>query len=241
MYAHFLRLVAVLALAIAPHFARAGIPTIDLAALTQALLEVESLADQLTALKDQYDTMKDQYSTMKDQYAAIKGGRGLGSILNNPALQNYIPKETLDVLRNVSTNGYSGLNGSAKALRDAQMIYNCMNVQDSGQRSRCQAELAQPYQYKAYYNDALQKAGSRTQQIQQLMDRAGTTDDAKEIAEVQARIGAEGALLQHEVSQINLMRGMAEADARIAESQAREAQREALTRKGMLFAKTVTP
>ena len=48
------------------------------------------------------------------------------------------------------------------------------------------------------------------------------------------RITAENALLQHEQTQINLARGAAEAEYRIAESRAREAQMQQATRTGRL-------
>ena len=70
----------------------------------------------------------------------------------------------------------------------------------------------------------------RVAQINSLMRRAGATTDQKEIQEVTARIGAESALLQHEVSQIELMRGLAEADQRVADSRAREGQLEQASR-----------
>ena len=79
-------------------------------------------------------------------------------------------------------------------------------------------------------HDALAKAKDRAAQINSLMLRAGQTIDQKEIQEVTARIGAENALLQHEVSQIELMRGLAEADQRVADSRAREGQLEQASR-----------
>ena len=117
-----------------------------------------------------------------------------------------------------------------KTLRDAQMTYNCMDVDDAGKRTNCQSTLAKPYQQKAFMEDALSKAKDRVAQINSLMRRAGATTDQKEIQEVTARIGAENALLQHEVSQIELMRGLAEADQRVADSRAREGQLEQASR-----------
>ena len=122
------------------------------------------------------------------------------------------------------------MGGASKTLRDAQMTYNCMDVDDAGKRTNCQSALAKPYQQKAFMEDALSKAKDRVAQINSLMRRAGATTDQKEIQEVTARIGAENALLQHEVSQIELMRGLAEADQRVADSRAREGQLEQASR-----------
>lgn len=228
-----LRLVAVACVSVAPHSARAGIPVIDVASLAQAIAEVAAVMEQLTTLTSQYETMKNQYDTMNKQYDAIKGARNLGSVLNNPALQNYIPKDARQVLASVQSGGYQGLSGSAKALRDANKVFNCETV-DSAQRATCEAELNKPYQYLAYFQDAMGAGANRADQINQLMDRAGSTQDAKEIAEIQARIGAESALLQHELTQANLMRSMAEAEARVADSRARELQRARAARTGKM-------
>jgi type IV secretion system protein VirB5 len=81
-----------------------------------------------------------------------------------------------------------------------------------------------PYQQKAFMQDAMQKAGGRIAQIQSLMRQLSSSADPKAAQEIQGRIEAENALLQHEQSQIALARGMADAEYRIAESRAREAQ-----------------
>ena len=56
------------------------------------------------------------------------------------------------------------------------------------------------------------------------MQQINATPDAKAVAEIQARLDAENAMLQHQQAQISLARGIAEADARIAESSAKEGQ-----------------
>ncbi len=234
MFKHFLKLALVVCVWVTPHAARAGIPVIDVASLAQAIADAATMLEQLGQLEQQLTTLKDTYTQAQRQVEAIKGARNLGQILNNPALQNYIPKDARQVMTGIQQGGYSGLSSSAKALRDAAKVYNCENLADAGERSGCEVELNKPYQYQAYFQDALQPAASRTEQINQLLERAGSTQDAKEIAEVQARIAGEGALLQHELSQINLMRSMAEADARVAEARAKELQRARASRTGTM-------
>lgn len=212
---------------LSPQVARAGIPVIDATNLVQAIQQVVAWSKQLIE-------MRNQLLQAKQHFDAITGGRGLGAILNDPLLQDYIPAEARDVLSTLETSGYGGITGAAKALRDATMVYNCAEVVDPAARNRCQADLARPYQVKSYFDNAMTRAGSRSKQIQQLMEAAGATRDSKEVLEVQARIGAENALLQHEMSQIALMRAMAEAEDRIKESRAREAQRENASRTGSL-------
>ena len=203
--------------------ARAGIPVIDVAGLVQAVM---SVMQQLTEIQNQYQ----QIVQLQAQIDSLSHARGLGDVLNNPMLQNYVPREAGTMVRNLETGGYASLIGSARGLRDAQMLYNCGDMADATARARCQSDLAKPYQQKAFMQDALDAARNRVSQINSLMARAGTTTDAKEIAEVQARIGAENALLQHELSQIQLTRGIAEADAQIALSRSREGQLEQASR-----------
>ena len=128
---------------------------------------------------------------------------------------------------------YAGLNGSAKTLRDASMVYNCLD-RDGAARTTCQAALAEPYQYKGLLQDAMQAASGRLAQIGALMGRVNATTDQKSIQEVQARIGAENALLAHEMSQLQMLQGMADADERIARSRDRERQYQMLTRSGRI-------
>lgn len=203
--------------------ARAGIPVIDVAAVIQAVLEV---MNGISQIENQYQ----QIVGLGKQIEAVSNARNLGDVMNSAALQNYVPREASTMVRGLETGGYGTLSGASKTLRDAQMTYNCMDVDDAFKRTHCQSTLAKPYQQKAFMEDALSKAKDRASQINGLMRRAGATTDQKEIQEVTARIVAENALLQHEVSQIELMRGLAEADQRVAESRAREGQLEQASR-----------
>ena len=203
--------------------ARAAERVVAGAAMVQAVLDV---LKGISQIENQYQ----QFVGLGQQIESISNARSLGDVLNNPALQNYVPREANTMVRSLEAGGYGTLAGASKVLRDAQMTYNCMDVDDAGKRTNCQSTLAKPYQQKAFMEDALSKAKDRVAQINSLMRRAGATIDQKEIQEVTARIGAENALLQHEVSQIALMRGLAEADQRVAESRAREGQLEQASR-----------
>jgi type IV secretion system protein VirB5 len=77
-------------------------------------------------------------------------------------------------------------------------------------------------------------AAARMTQIQSLMAQINATGDQKAILELQARIGAENALLAHEATQIQLLQGMADSEERIARSRDRERQYEVLGRTGRI-------
>ena len=201
-----------------------GIPVIDIANLIQTILQV---LNDVTEIENQVQ----QITQLGDQLKSINGMRNLGNILNNPALKNYVPAEAYTYLNAVNTSGYSGLNATAKSLRDAGMVYNCMDLAGAA-RTDCQAALAQPYQQKGLLQDAMKSAAGRVTQINSLMDQINGTSDQKAVLEIQARIGAENALLAHEVSQVQMLQGMADSEERIARSRERERQYQMLGRTG---------
>jgi type IV secretion system protein VirB5 len=203
-----------------------GIPVIDAANLAQTIQQV---INDITAINNQVQ----QIAQMQQQLASLNGSRLLGTVLNNPQLANYVPAEVYTLVNAVGSAGYSGLSPTAKALRDAGMLYNCLDLEGPA-RTDCQAALAQPYQIKGLLQDAMKAAAGRLAQVNALMGRIDTTTDQKAVQEIQARIGAENALLAHEVSQIQMLQGLADSEERIARSRERERQYQMLVRTGRL-------
>jgi type IV secretion system protein VirB5 len=201
-----------------------GIPVIDVANLAQTIQQV---INDITEIQNQVQ----QITQLQAQLNSINGFRNLGQVFNNPLLRNYVPAEAYTVVNAVNTGGYSGLTGTAKALRDAGMVYNCMDLAGA-ERTRCQAALAAPYQTKGLLQDAMKSAAGRLSQIGSLMGQIDATADQKAVQEIQARIGAENALLAHEVSQIQMLQGIADSEERIARSRDRERQYQMLGRTG---------
>jgi type IV secretion system protein VirB5 len=201
-----------------------GIPVIDAANLIQTIQQV---IDDITSINNQVQ----QITQFQTQLNSINGMRNLGNVFNDPSLKNYVPAEAYTYLNAINTSGYSGLNATAKTLRDAGMVYNCMDLAVDA-RTSCQASLAQPYQQKGLLQDAMKSAAGRLSQIQSLMGQINATSDQKAVQEIQARIGAENALLAHEMSQVQMLRGMADSEERIARSRERERQYQMLARTG---------
>ncbi len=215
----------VMASAIGTNTARAqGIPVIDSASLIQT---VQQVINDITQINNQVQ----QITQLQTQLNSINGVRNLGNAFNNPTLKNYVPAEAYTHLNAINTSGYAGLNSTAKTLRDTGMVYNCMDL-SGGARTSCQAALAQPYQQKGLLQDAMKSAAGRLSQIQALMGQINATPDQKAVQEIQARIGAENALLAHEMSQLQMLQGMADSEERIARSRERERQYQMLARMG---------
>jgi type IV secretion system protein VirB5 len=204
----------------------AGIPVIDIANLIQT---VQQVLNDITKISNQIQ----QITALQNQLNSINGMRNLGNVFNNPALKNYIPAEAYNVVNAVDTSGYGGLTATAKSLRDAAMVYNCMDLSGAA-RTDCQATLSQPYQQKGLLQDAMKSAAGRLDQISSLMNQINGTSDQKAVLEIQARIGAENALLAHEMSQVQMLTGMADSEERIARSRDRERQYQMLNRTGKI-------
>ena len=88
-----------------------GIPVIDAANLIQTIMQV---MNDVTKINNQVQ----QITQLQSQINSINGMRNLGNISNNPMLRNYVPAEAYTYLNAVNTSGYSGLNATAKGLRD---------------------------------------------------------------------------------------------------------------------------
>jgi type IV secretion system protein VirB5 len=202
--------------------AQAGIPVIDAANLLQTIQQV---LNDITEIDNQLQ----QITQLQSQIDNISGFRGLGSILNSPLLRNYIPANAQNTINAVTVGGYAGLSPSAKTLRDASMVYNCLDKAGPAQ-TRCQATLAQPYQHKAFMQDALSKASGRVDQINSLLAQVDNSEDPKAVQELQARIEGENALLNHEVSQLQAAQYMAEAERNTQASAVVERRRENVRR-----------
>lgn len=201
-----------------------GIPVIDVANLAQTIQQV---INEITQINNQVQ----QITQLQSQLNSINGMRNLGNVFNNPLLKNYVPANAFIQFNAIQSSGYGGLAATAKSLRDAVMVYNCLDMSGTA-RIECQARLAQPYQQKGMLQDAMAAAAGRLSQIQSLMTQINATMDQKAVQEIQARIGAENALLAHEMSQLQMVQGMADSEERIARSRDRERQYEMLNRTG---------
>jgi type IV secretion system protein VirB5 len=203
-----------------------GIPVIDIANLIQTIQQV---MNDITKIQNQVE----QIRQLESQVASINGVRNLGTVFNNAGLNNYVPANAFAAVNAIDASGYGGLTATARTLRDAGMVYNCLDLAGAA-RTTCQATLAQPYQQKGLLQDAMRAASGRLAQINSLMGQINGTSDQKAVLEIQARIGAENALLAHEMSQVQMLVGMADSEERIARSRDRERQYEALSRTGKI-------
>lgn len=93
--------------------ARAGIPVIDAAALTQQIQQVVSWVQQFQQMQDQFNKLQAQLQQMTTMTNKLDGARSLGSILNDPTIKAALPPEMRDaaqLMLNPSALGTSQAN-----------------------------------------------------------------------------------------------------------------------------------
>jgi type IV secretion system protein VirB5 len=219
-----LRIVISLAVAIGLCFAQlsysGGIPVFDGANLSQ---QIRNGAQEIAKLVEQIDQLKKQYDQMQQTYSSMTGSRGLGEVLNNPALKNYLPEDWRGVYDSIKSGGYSGLTGPAKAIRDSNKVFDvCSSMTNPDAKRACEREEAKAAQDKAFSSSAYDKTKDRLKQIQDLMKMVSTTSDQKGALEAIGRLQAEQAMIQNEMTRIQLYKMLADSEERLIVQQQKE-------------------
>lgn len=190
--------------------------------INQMVNHAQTLKDY-AALLEQLEQLRRQYTQMQKDYESVTGSRNLGEILNNPAFKNYIPDNWQEVQSNIRNNGYEGLSGSARVLRNSSRIFDaCEYITDFQEKRNCAAKAVKPAQDQAFATDAYKKSAQRVAQIESLMGQINQTSDPKAIAELNARIQAEQALIQNEQTKLALYQSAANAEKALLDQQSYE-------------------
>jgi len=177
--------------------AHAGIPVIDAANLVEQLLDVISWIEQ-------GEQMVQQYQTLSSQLRATTGTRNLGQVFNSPLMQGAVPASVGQTLNAITNNGYAGLTQAAQALRDATMVYNCLDKAGAS-LTKCQAVLNTTAQSITNLNNALGVVSMRVSEIQNMQQQINQTDDPMSVNQVQGALGAETAQVANDTNRLLVM------------------------------------
>ena len=219
--------------------AHAQIPVTDGASIAQ---QVAAQIETIAKWKMQYDQMMAQIDQAKQQYESLTGSRGLGTIMNNAALRDYLPGDWQGVYDSVKNGGYSGLSGTGKSVYDTNKIYDaCGHLTIAQQRLSCEAQAVKGAQDKGFALDAYNAAKGRINQIDQLMQKINQTQDPKAIAELQARIGAEQANIQNEQTKLQMYSMVAAAEDRVQKQRQREINAQVVDKRSYPTLQTINP
>jgi type IV secretion system protein VirB5 len=161
---------------------------------------------------NQYQQMVQQITHLKNQYEALTGNRGLGRILNNPALRTYLPDQWAPIYDQVRRGQLQGVSSMASSVYTAESF----DPNATGGRKRQLEVLAAN---KAIAMQAYDASLNRVNNINALMQQADATGDMKAAADLQNRMAAENALIQNEQIRLNLATQLQQAEFKLAEEQ----------------------
>lgn len=163
-----------------------GIPVIDVSSLTQQILQVQHMLNQIEQLKSQLETANKELDSMS-------GVRGLGNVIDSAydTAVNVDPNQVLSDagIRNANEHGLSG---------DVADLY------DSGNQNTAT--------WLGQSQKSLEQAQERFSELTGLVAEVNNSPDQKDVLDLQARIGAEEVLLQNEMAKLTMLRSQAEAN-----------------------------
>ncbi|MBS8271056.1 type IV secretion protein [Halomonas litopenaei] len=163
-----------------------GIPVIDVSSLTQQILQVQHMLNQIEQLKSQLATANKELDSMS-------GVRGLGYVIDSAydTAVNVDPDQVLSDagIRGANEHGLSG---------DVADLY------DSGNQNTAT--------WLGQSQKSLEQAQERFSELTGLVAEVNNSPDQKDILDLQARIGAEQVMLQNEMAKLSMLRSQAEAN-----------------------------
>lgn len=205
------------AAALAPFQAHAGIPVIDFTAIANLMQQVMAWQQQLQGMQKQYDQLSQAKDQLQQTYGSMTGSRGMEQLLpTSDMARNYLPQSYGDLMATVNgaSANYSGLANQVQSIMRANSILS--GTQMNALSPEMRQVVEQGRQASAMLNGMTQSAYQNTSQrfsaLQTLVSRIGTAQDPKAIADLQARIQSEQAMLTNEQTKLQTLYQIAKAD-----------------------------
>lgn len=212
-------------LPVATAFAQ-GIPVIDQTAIAK---QIESI----TQLKSQLDTLNQQLQQAQQLYASLNKVTNMADVaglLNNPSIRKALPQDfnAIEGLLKGSGTGVFGTSAS-KFLENNSTYRTDANDFYAQELARAQNRNAGQMSLGQQIYDAATK---RIDGIDQLRQQISAAADAKDIADLQARLQAETAFLQTDVLRMQALQMVQQAEVQVDDQRKAEDWRKRLDAMG---------
>lgn len=187
-----------------------GIPVIDVASIAQQIQQVAAWAQQ-------FQQMQQQFQQLQQSYNSMNGSRGMASLVNDPTLRQYLPPNYQSILN----SGY----GNSAAIRAGAQVYSIAQsgLDPNTDAARAfEANAQQAAINRATADEGYRQASQRFASIQVLLDKVNDAPDAKDIADLQARIQAEQLMMQNESIKLSMLAQLKQAQRDLGMQQAAE-------------------
>jgi len=210
--------VALIATSLVCSSGHAQLAVIDVGAITR-------LVAQLRTLEQQLSTARDALRESQNTYAAMTGSRGAERLLPNTE-RNYLPSTWADVSAAI-TNAQSAYGALANDLRAAIETNAVLSADELAVFAPLDRELHESRRrevalLQGLTRQALGAISQRFSSLQRLIDAIADTGDPKSIAELNARIGAEQAMLANDAQKLSTLYQVAQAEAAATELRLKE-------------------
>jgi type IV secretion system protein VirB5 len=198
--------------------AQAAWPVIDITAIAR-------LAQQIRTMQDHLQTARNTLSQAERTFQSMTGSRGMERLLGN-TVRNYLPADFGELEQTIrdGVGAYQSLSNEVRATLHANSVLQPQDLTrwSPSQRDLLDVERRQLASRQAITRQALGNTSQRFAALQQLIDAIGSASDPKAVMDLQARIGAEQAMLANERSKLEVLQQMASADEAVQRQKLRE-------------------
>lgn len=177
-----------------------GIPVIDQTAIAKQIESIAQLKNQLDALNQQIEQAQQLYGSLNK----LTDMADVASVLNDPAIRHALPTDFSAIEGLFNGNGTGVFADSSSKFLESNSTYRTSADDFYAQElSRIQNKNAGQMSLGQQIYDAATK---RIDGIDELREKISTASDAKDIADLQARLQVEQAFLQTDVLRMEGLR-----------------------------------
>ncbi|WLS00692.1 P-type DNA transfer protein VirB5 [Shinella sumterensis] len=193
-----------------------GIPVIDQTAILKHIESIAQLKSQLDALHQQIEQAQQLYGSLNK----LTDMADVASVLKDPAIRKALPSDFAAIEGLLKGDGSGVFKDSASKFLEGNSTYRT-DADDfyAKELARVQNKNAGQMSLGQQMYDAATK---RIDGIDQLREKISTAGDAKEIADLQARLQAEQAFLQTDVLRMEGLRMVQQAQTQVDEQRKAE-------------------
>ncbi|ANM08376.1 P-type DNA transfer protein VirB5 [Rhizobium phaseoli] len=193
-----------------------GIPVIDQTSIAKQIESITQLKSQLDALNQQLQQAQQLYGSLNK----VTNMADIASLLNDPSIRKALPQDfnAIEGLFKGSGSGVFG-NSASKFLQDNSTYRTDADDFYAQELSRIQNQNAGQMSLGQQIYDAATK---RIDGIDELRQKISSAADAKDIADLQARLQAETAFLQTDVLRMQGLQMVQQAQVQVDEQRKAE-------------------
>jgi len=203
-----------------------GIPVIDETSIAKQIESITQLKSQLDALNQQISQAQQLYSSLNK----ITNMADVATVLNDPSIRKALPQDFY-AIESLFKGSLSGVfsESASRFLQGNSTYRTSANDFYAQELSRMQNQNAGQMSLGQQIYDAATK---RIDGIDQLRQKISSAADAKDIADLQARLQAETAFLQSDVLRMQGLRMVQQAQVQVADQRKAEDWRQRMDTMG---------